>query len=191
MDSDSRIRTSSPLPFALETELERRITADPHWQLGAWWGSPRHGHPEGQVVYHINDVLQNVDRYFPHSPDRWRLRLIALLHDTFKFQARVVPEPRPSHGYLARQFGKNYVTDTAVLEVVELHDKAYKAHQLIVHHVDQAEAEKRAHELIARLGEHTELFMNFYYCDNQTGDKSAVHYEWFKQMLSQSHLDSC
>lgn len=177
------------LPFALETELERAIAADPHWQLGIWWGSPRPGHPEGQVVYHIRDVLHNVDHFFPCSSDRWRLRLIALLHDTFKYQARMMPKPRPSHGYLARRFGENYVTDMAVLDVVELHDEAYKAHQIIVHRANYTEAEKQAYKLIARLGEHTDLFMNFYYCDNHTEGKSDIHYHWFKQLLSQQPLN--
>ena len=49
------------LPFQLETDLERKIAADPEWQQGVLWGEPRPGHNEGQVMYHIADVLTNVD----------------------------------------------------------------------------------------------------------------------------------
>ena len=171
------------IPFNLETELERRIAADPRWQLGIQWGLPRPGHPEGQVRYHIRDVLHNVDYYFCSSPDRWRLRLISLLHDTFKYQAKKLTKPRASHGYLARQFAENYVTDTAVLDVIELHDEAYKAHQHLLCCPSPSTAENRAQQLIARLSSNIELFMNFYYCDNQTADKSPGHYEWFKGLL--------
>ena len=56
--------TLLPLPFALETAVEHQIVADPEWQRGVLWGTPRPGHPEGQVVHHIEDVLQNVDVFF-------------------------------------------------------------------------------------------------------------------------------
>ncbi len=133
------------LPFALETELEYLIAADLDWQRGVEWGKPRQGHPEGKVLFHVHDVLQNVDRYFADSPDRWRLRLIALLHDSFKFQAKA------SHGLLARQFGVQYVGDTAVLEVIELHDDAYRAFRLHKRN-RQIEATERIEALIQRLG---------------------------------------
>ncbi len=80
------------LPFELETELEKRIAADPEWQEGIDWGKPRTGHLEGTVKYHIADVLANIDRQCPGEEERRDLRLVALIHDAFKYR---VDESRP------------------------------------------------------------------------------------------------
>jgi hypothetical protein len=73
------------LPFSLETPIELQLAADPEWRAGLSWGVPRPGHPEGQIVRHIREVLDNVDGYYARSSERGRLRLIALVHDTFKY----------------------------------------------------------------------------------------------------------
>src|SRR5689334_3385027 len=85
----------SELPFTLETDLERRIAADPAWQKGVAWGIPRTGHLEGPIKYHIADVLANLDRQHLDKEERRALRLVALVHDTFKYQ---VDETRPKIG---------------------------------------------------------------------------------------------
>ena len=72
------------LPFRLETELEQSIALDSDWQKGIEWGEPRPGHPEGKAVFHIRDVLHNIDSFFGNAITRPQLRLIALVHDTFK-----------------------------------------------------------------------------------------------------------
>src|SRR3712207_7690146 len=43
-----------------ETELERRIVADPELQAGLAWGSPRWGHPEGSVAEHVAALLSRI-----------------------------------------------------------------------------------------------------------------------------------
>jgi hypothetical protein len=176
----------SELPFELETDLERTIAADPAWRAGIAWGAPRPGHPEGQVMLHIRDVLANIDRFFGASTDRARLRLIALLHDSFKYQA-VAPthdQPPPAHGACARAFAERYIDDMSVLEVIELHDEAYKAWRRLARHHDTLDAERCASELIARLGGQLDLFMRFYLCDQQTGDKLIAHYQWFESLVA-------
>ena len=45
-----------------ETDLERRLLAQPDFQRGLHWGLPRFGHPEGKILYHIREVLDNVDK---------------------------------------------------------------------------------------------------------------------------------
>ena len=172
----------SCLPFRLETALERVLAADPDWQAGIAWGEPRRGHPEGRVVWHIRDVLGNVETLYAASAQRARLRLIALIHDSFKYQVdRNAPRsPTNTHEYFARRFAERYLDDPGVLEVIELHDSAFKAHQRLRRTGDAAEAEGRARALIARLGGHLDLFLTFYLCDNRTGDKSMEHYMWFQ-----------
>jgi hypothetical protein len=66
------------LPFTLETDLEKSIAADPEWQEGVVWGKPRSGHLEGPIMYHIADVLKNIDHQCPSEQERNKLRLIAL-----------------------------------------------------------------------------------------------------------------
>jgi hypothetical protein len=176
------------LPFHLESALERQVAADPEWQTGLEWGVPRPGHPEGQIIWHIREVLANVDRVAPAWPPRPQLRLIALLHDTFKYQVdRSVPRTATNtHEYFARRFAERYIDDPAVLEVLELHDRAFKIHRRMLYSGDPAGGRERAQELIAHLGEHLALFLAFYWCDNATGDKSMQHYEWFVRECSLS-----
>jgi len=191
MTTKPTISNSLRLPFPLETALEQAIAADLAWQAGMTWGEPRPGHPEGQVQFHIRDVLENIDRYFGDSTDRARLRLIALIHDTFKYQGIYTPQdaPKCSHGYAARQFAERYIHDKDVLEVIELHDEAYKAYRLLSQYGDHEAAERRAGELIIRLGQCIDLFMHFCLCDNQTGDKSTDYYEWFQALRAETRCE--
>ena len=173
------------LQFKLETQLEEAITADPEWLEGANWGKPRPGHPEGKVIFHIRDVFDNIDYFFDSKAyDRSDLRLIALIHDTFKYQTTHLESSstKPSHGYFARKFAERYISEANILQVIELHDEAYKAWRLMFRHTDPEAAEKQARELIIQLGQNLDLFLRFYLCDNQTGDKSTTHYEWFKEL---------
>jgi hypothetical protein len=183
---DIPIGDAFTLPFSLETQLEKQIAADPRWLVGIAWGAPRPGHPEGQVMFHIRDVLNNIDQFFGGADDRSSLRLIAFIHDTFKYQAAHSKgeAPAQSHGCLARKFAERYISDPAILEVIELHDQAYKAWLLMTRHRDHEAAERRATELIGRLGGSIDLFMHFYLCDHRTGDKSALHYQWFETLVS-------
>jgi hypothetical protein len=71
-----------------------------------------------------------------------------------------------------------------VLEVIELHDSAFKAHRLIQRTGDTTAGEQRARELIRRLDGHLGLYLSFYWCDNNTGNKTAEHYEWFRRQCS-------
>jgi NOL1/NOP2/fmu family ribosome biogenesis protein len=158
-----------------ETELEKRIVSDPDFVIGAGYGKPRPGHPEGQVVYHIREVLDNVEK-FSTSENREELRLIALIHDTFKNK---VDHTQPKvgmnhHAMIARKFAEKFIQiPEYVLDVIELHDEAYNAWQQGGRKGDWYKAEKRAAALLGKLQTDTriDLYMAFYKCDNQTGDK--------------------
>jgi len=165
------------LPFMAETALERAIVRDPDWRQGVRWGRPRPGHPEGSVLAHIAEVLRNVDTFYGDSPLRPTLRLIALIHDSFK-RHQALSDGLP-HGFLARCFAQRYLSDQGALEVIELHDDAFKAWRL-AEAGDCGAARQRADALIARLGPHLNLFMAFYRCDSLTGDKTEAHYRWFE-----------
>jgi hypothetical protein len=166
-----------------ETELEKRIINDPEFIEGANYGKPRNGHPEGQVVYHIREVLDNIDK-MTDQDDRENLRLIALIHDTLKYKVDPT-KPRSGmnhHAMIARKFAEKFIQiPELVLDIIELHDEAYNAWQQGGRKGDWYKAEKRADELLNRLqtDHRILLYMNFYYCDNNTGDKEQENYVWF------------
>jgi hypothetical protein len=173
------------LPFTLETDLEKKIADDPAWQEGVVWGKPRRGHLEGQVMYHIAEVLSNIDAQCPNEQDRCRLRLIALIHDTFKYQ---VDETRPKvgtnhHAYLARLFATRYLDDPVLLTIIEHHDDAYHCWQLGRYKGHWQRAEKYLDQLLDSLGDAAPLYARFFYADSDTSSKDPAPREWFGQVL--------
>ena len=179
------------LPFETETELEKNICADPEWQQGIVWGIPRSGHLEGPVMYHIADVLANVDWYATTEEERRALRLIALVHDAFKYRVDLL-KPKIGenhHAFIARKFAKRYIHDPALLEVIELHDEAYNSWRLGALRGKWDEAEDRANRLVARLGSSLPLYIRFFRCDNQTASKDHTPVAWFEQFLQQHGIE--
>ena len=181
-DPPSPSSHAGPFPgIVAETELERRILADPEWAEGARWGKPRRAHPEGSIAAHVAEVLEHVDRVAIDDEDRRRLRLVALVHDTFKHRVerRLPRVGRNHHGAIARRFAERYIDDAELLEVIELHDEAYNAWQKGQRDGNWPRAEQRAAALIQRLGRNLPLYLAFFHCDNATGDKRPDSYEWF------------
>jgi len=178
------------LPFTLETSLERAIAADPIWQRGIAWGWPRPGHGEGKVVYHIADVLANVERYALSPDDRRDLRLITLMHDSLKF--RVDPElPRVGenhHAARARRFAEAYISDERVLTIIELHDEGIHLWNRWRHTHDAQPVQARLGTLLNRLGDNWLLFVQFFRCDNDTPSKNPEPVLWFEERLSRRGL---
>lgn len=170
-----------------ETTLEQRIVSDHRWIAGASWGVPRPGHPEGEVRFHILEVLAGLDRQTLDQNVRAKLRLVALVHDTFKNEVDRRP-PRSAenhHAMIARRFCEAFIDDLDVLEITELHDEAYNSWVLGSRHGDWAKAEARADRLIERLGPRLPLYLAFYRADNAAGDKRAEPLVWFERLASQ------
>jgi hypothetical protein len=169
-----------------ETELESRIVHDPEWQEGAAWGDPRPSHPEGEVSVHIEEVLRNVDDEAVDAADRERLRLVALIHDTFKHR---VDRSQPvggenHHAMVARRFAERFVDDPELLDVIELHDEAFNAWVKGERGGKWDAAEARARRLLNRLGDSRDFYLRFYRADNRTGSKDQAPLEWFESLDS-------
>jgi hypothetical protein len=176
------------LPFELETELEREIARQTRWQTGIEWGRPRHGHPEGTVKFHIAAVLANIDRWYSDDPHRPDLRLIAIVHDTFKGEVNI-EESRIGenhHGMRARRFAEHFIHDARILDVIELHDHAYNAWQRGSLGINLDAAERRAAALLTRLGNATDLYLRFYHCDNETEGKDHACFVWFREFVERN-----
>jgi hypothetical protein len=169
-----------------ENELELRLLRDPAFVEGLKWGSPRYGHPEGEVYKHIAEVLANIDRLQLSPIERYRLRIIAFAHDTFK-HCEHKGSPRDwskHHSMLARQFLEAYTEDQVVLDITELHDEAYYSWRLEFLYHQHAEGQARLQKLINRIGPHMQLYYLFFKCDTRTGDKTQAPVKWFEQTIS-------
>jgi hypothetical protein len=170
-----------------ENGKEEAICNNAEFQEGAMYGKPRSGHPEGAVIYHIKEVLENIDKFYNDDEDRRDLRIIAILHDTFKHK---VDQTKPKvgenhHGTIAERFAVNYGINTNVLQVILLHDDAYNAWSAGGRHGDWYKAKRRAEKLIKTLKSlgSLDLYLKFYRCDNLTGDKSQDNYDWFVELI--------
>jgi hypothetical protein len=166
-----------------ETALERQIVSDPEWERGARWGTRMKGHPEATIADHVEEVLGNIDAAGHDEATRARLRLIALVHDTFKQDVRWWRPGRTDHAKLARAFAERHIDDDGVLLVTELHDDGYRAWRFGRRTGRWRSAERRVAELRERLGEHLPLFLAFYRADNATGTKSDDDLRWFERRV--------
>jgi hypothetical protein len=170
-----------------ENGIETAICNDAEFITGASYGKPRKGHPEGQVIYHVKEVLENIDRFYGEDPDRTDLRFIALVHDTFKHKVdRNKPKVGANHhGTIARVFAQKFSQDHKLLSIIERHDEAYNAWSQGGRKGNWYKAEERANTLIqgllieGGLG----LYIKFYRCDNATGDKEQDNYDWFISLI--------
>lgn len=170
-----------------KNSLERSIISDSDFIEGALYGKPRRGHPEGEVIYHIKEVLENIDKYYENDIDYEELRIIALVHDTFKHKVnRNLPKVGENHhGMIARRFAEKFQMHGDVYTVIEMHDDAYNAWSKGNRNGDWYGAKKKATNLINGLliENALDLFVKFYKCDNFTGDKSNDDYFWFTNLI--------
>jgi hypothetical protein len=132
-------------------------------------------------------VLANVDREATSPDERRRLRLAALVHDSFKYRApeasaRVGSEGH--HGSQAADFLARFVDDEELLLVVRWHDEAFAAWLGVVKRGDRARAEARGRALVERLGPALPLYLRFFRADNATEGKSPKSVEWFEALAS-------
>jgi HD domain len=178
--------TSATLPTLLrpDTALEWSLLGMPEFEAGMLWGEPRYGHPEGKVAYHVREVLDNIER-IPnlHPQDRARLRLIAYVHDTFKYQEdRSTPRNwQMHHAAIATRFLQRHCDDEVVLSIIEAHDDAYYC--WLRQKRDNPNLEHKSIDyLLQRVGSHLQLYYLFFKCDTQTGDKTQASVKWFEQL---------
>ena len=116
---------------------------------------------------------------------RKQLRLITIIHDTFKYleeQKRPRTDWSKHHAIFALNFAKKYIKDKAILDVIELHDEAYYAWRDF-NFGKIASCNKRMNNLVKRLGNNMQLFYLFFKCDTQTGDKYQRPISWFESTV--------
>jgi hypothetical protein len=158
-----------------ESSLEATLLAHPHVEAGLLWGTPRPGHPEGRVSDHVAAMLEAIA---PDDPHRADLRVLAILHDTFKRD--VHPElPWSSdndHAVLARRFAEEYVQDERILTALELHDEPYWIWR------SSDRSDQALVELLERVPD-PELFAQFVELDAANEGKDLTFLWWFRRVL--------
>lgn len=173
--------------FEPEGQLERRITADPELLEGLAWGEPRQGHPEGAVGEHVADLLGTLDREEVRGEERAVLRVVAIVHDAFKYRVRDwLPRTGENHHAMrARRFAERYLEDERVLAVIELHDRPYAIWRKMKRRGKLDEAAFGA--MIDRIPD-PELFLRFIELDGSTEGKRPEPIVWFREELAHRGL---
>ena len=173
-----------------ESDLENAILAHPDAQEGLHWGYPRFGHPEGKVVLHVKEIFDNIDKLDIDSDFRRKLRLIALTHDTFKYQEHRLQKGGPPvkhHALIAYEFLKNYIEEQDVLQVIKTHDDAYYAWRADYVYRDAEAAQEKLDQLIKQNATNLNLYYAFFVCDTRTGDKNQAPIRWFEDKIKPTH----
>ena len=167
-----------------ETDLEAFLLRQPEIKQGMAWGVPRFGHPEGAVYRHVGEVLANVDRLPGLTAiDRLDLRLVTIVHDTFKY-AEDKSEPRDwsrHHGILAREYLSRFTRKRRVLDLTEWHDEAYYCWRLAVKQQRLSRARQRMDVLTSVFDGELDFYYRFFLCDTRTGDKNQAPVRWFER----------
>jgi hypothetical protein len=169
--------------FQPETDLERRVTAEPELLEGLAWGEPRAGHPEGPVGVHVSHLLQTLDRSGITGEQRECLRFMALVHDSFKYQVRErLPRFGENHHAMrARRFAERFTDDDRILAAIELHDRPYALWRKLQR---RGKLDERAFQrMLDRIRRDPELFLLFIELDGSTEGKRAEPIAWFRNEL--------
>jgi len=169
-----------------ESDLERELLKTDEFQQGLEWGKPRFGHPEGKVLFHVREVLDNVNRLKISPETRERLRLVALTHDTFKYEEAQYSHPRcweQNHAKLAANFMQERMNDVKLLKLLEFHDEAYYIWRNLFLEQYQAKGKERLQAFKNRFEDQLQEYYLFFKCDTRTGDKNQAPLVWFESAM--------
>ena len=179
-----------------ENDLEVELLTREEFITGLMWGMPRYGHPEGKVAFHIPEVYLNIDSLQITPEERTELRLIALVHDTFKYKEdRSVPRDwSKHHGVLAGKYIEKENVLPHITSIVELHDEAFYAWRSEVIEKNIEDTWRRLSKIETALPDNLEQYLHFFLCDTLTGDKlrtpvtwlyeKAVHLKWIPEIVT-------
>ena len=169
-----------------ETALEKSFFEDDDFILGLMWGKPRKGHPEGEVYKHIIHVFDNIEKLNLSSEDRQKLRIVALVHDSFKFK-EVIDTPRDwskHHGVYAAQFLSAFTNNETLLGITKWHDEAYYCWRDINNNKDAQLCAEKVSKMFLKIQDYIQLYYLFFVCDTMTGDKNLEPIQWFEETFA-------
>ncbi len=166
----------------------RMVRSNPRYLEGINWGAPRPGHPEGTIASHISELMENLRTIEDDlsSSDFRKLELLIHCHDTFKNEAsRGVPIAHPeSHASLARGFIEEYLGESPLSQIVQLHDEMFA---LWKPHKGEQINQDRYQRLIETI-EDWDLYVTFLLIDNSPGKKDFSSTLWAVRALGDDDL---
>jgi hypothetical protein len=173
-----------------ENKEEADLLAVPEVQAGLRWGLPRYGHPEGEVYKHVREVLDNIDKVNLSFEHRALLRLVAIIHDAFKY---IEPKGSPRnwskhHSILAAKFMEKRGAIPSLVNIITWHDEAYYIWRMIYPYQQPIQGQARLDQLLTLLGEDLQLYYVFFKCDTSTGDKNSAPLKWFEKEVKDISL---
>lgn len=173
--------------FEPQTELERRIVAEPELLEGLAWGRPRAGHPEGAVGTHVSHLLETLDQSGETGEQRELLRFMAIVHDAFKYQVRErLPRVGENHHAMrARRFAERFTDDERVLSAIEFHDRPYALWRKMKR---RGKLDERGFRRMMKRITDPPLFLRFIELDGSTEGKRPEPIEWLREELAQQGL---
>ena len=186
MSSSSNQTLSVKTLLQPEDKLEQSLLSNPCFQEGLLWGKPRFGHPEGKVIFHIVEVLENINKLSIDDCSRNILRKVALVHDTFKFREEQFSHPRTwnqNHAHMARHFFSEFSDDAQMLNLIEFHDIAYYAWRNIFLYQEEEKGYQKIESLKSIFKDNLQLYYLFFKCDTRTGDKNQAPLKWFEESI--------
>jgi len=159
------------------------VAADPELLEGLAWGAPRAGHPEGAVGTHVAHLLDAIDRSGETGERRELLRLMALVHDSFKSQVRErLPRVGENHHAMrARRFAERYTDDERLLSAIQFHDRPYA---LWRKRERRGKFDDGGFNRMMRCVPGPDLFLRFIELDGSTEGKRHEPIEWFREELA-------
>ena len=168
--------------FEPENDLERRVTAEPELLEGLAWGEPRASHPEGAVGTHVSHLLSTLDRRGETGERRAKLRFMALVHDSFKYQVRDrLPRAGENHhATRARRFAERFTDNEGILSAIQFHDRPYALWRKMRR---RGRLDERGFERMIRRIDDPELFLSFIELDGSTEGKRPEPITWFRDEL--------
>ena len=167
-----------------ETELERRVAAEPELLEGLAWGEPRAGHPEGAVGKHVGHLLAAIEQSGETGERRELLRFMALVHDSFKYQVRErLPRAGENHHAMrARRFAERFTDDERLLSAIQFHDRPYALWRKLQR---RGKLDERGFNRMLRCVTDHDLFLRFIELDGSTEGKRPEPIEWFREELAE------
>jgi hypothetical protein len=173
--------------FEPASSLEITLAFQPALLAGLAWGKPRPAHPEGPVGLHVSELLEQIDLRGETRDRRTALRVIALVHDSFKYRVvKWLPRTGENHHAMrARRFLEGFSTDERLLTTVELHDRPYHTWKRLNRTGTYDEA--RFEQMLARIPDH-DLFLTFVEIDGASEAKNPQPIRWYRDQLRKRDL---
>ncbi len=169
------------------TELEQMLVLDPEWLAGGLYKTERSRRFPGEnIFFHTADVLGNIKELNLSIEIVSKLRLAALVHDSFKYQTKSnqLNKNQKNHAWLARDYLSRFTNDKSLLYLVAYHDYAkilYFNYLGALSRRDEQRVQAKINSFLDELNLRgiLELYIKFFYCDTNVDRKTQDPYDWF------------